>query len=242
MNKQLFLTRWSLKLALVAALIAVLAVISYRFALVNFQPALLGLVAGAITGLLAMLLGLVGTIIAIKAGKPEITATLSGPSLGLLVAMPVIFSALAGAGVPRIHDITTDLLNPPQFPVIEGLRTSEHNPLDRHMPEDLAALQKAGYPNLGPIRINRPVSQVFNDALLLVKKRGWEVVSVAAEEGRIEATDTTRIMGFKDDVVIRIRAQAGQTQVDMRSVSRVGQSDLGVNAARIQRFLADLGD
>jgi uncharacterized protein DUF1499 len=241
MKKQIFFTRWSLKLALGAVLIAVLAVISYRFALVDFQPALLGLVAGAIIGLLAILMGLVGTIMAIKAKKPEITATLAGPTLGFLLVMPVLLAALAGASVPRIHDITTDLLNPPQFSVIEGLRTSVHNPLDRKVPEDLAALQKVGYPNLGPIRINRPVNQVFKEAVLLVEKRGWEVVSVAAEEGRIEATDTTRIMGFKDDVVIRLQAQAGQTQVDMRSVSRVGQSDLGVNAARIKRFLADLG-
>lgn len=240
MKKQIFLTRWSLKLALIATLIAVLAVISYRLAFADFQPALLGLVAGAVTGLLATLMGLVGTILAIKAKKPEIMATLAGPTLGFLVMMPIILTALTGIGVPRIHDITTDLMYPPQFSVIEGLRTSAHNPLDRQIPEDLATLQKAGYPNLGPIRINQPVNEVFKKAVLLVEKRGWEIVAVAAEEGRIEATDTTRIMGFKDDIVIRLRAIAGQTQVDMRSVSRVGESDLGVNAARIKLFLAEL--
>ena len=240
MKKQLFLTRWSLKLALSAALIAVLAVTSYRLAFVDFQPAVLGLVAGAIAGLLAILMGLVGTALAIKAKKSEIMTTLAGPTLGFLVMMPIIFAALSAAGVPRIHDITTDLMNPPKFSVITGLRTSAHNSLDRQKPKDLANLQKTGYPNLGPIRVNQPVNEVFNKAVLLVEKRGWEVIAVAPEEGRIEATATTRIMGFKDDIVIRLQAIAGQTQVDMRSVSRVGESDLGVNATRIKLFLAEL--
>ncbi|WP_172592332.1 DUF1499 domain-containing protein [Nitrosomonas supralitoralis] len=73
-----------------------------------------------------------------------------------------------------------------------------------------------------------------------MKKRGWEVLAVSAANGRIEATDTTAIMGFKDDVVIRIRAEGKKSRVDMRSASRVGKGDWGVNAARIRLFLSEL--
>ncbi|MEK6596272.1 MAG: DUF1499 domain-containing protein, partial [Pseudomonadota bacterium] len=107
--------------------------------------------------------------------------------------------------------------------------------------DNLAALQKEGYSDLGPVLMGRPFYQVFEQVIRLVKERGWEVAAVSAEAGRIEATDTTLIMGFKDDVVIRVQEVGSRTLVDMRSASRVGESDLGVNAARIRLFLADLG-
>ena len=241
MNKSFDFTSWSLKLSLFAALIAALSVIGHRLTIIDFQPAVLGLVGGALIGLLAIFLGLIGTFSAIKAKEPEIASTMAGSTLGFLVVMPILLTALAGAGVPRIHDIATDLEYPPEFVAIKALRTSAHNSLDRLEPENLAALQREGYPDLGPILIDRPSAQVFEQAVALVKERGWEVAAVSAEEGRVEATDTTRIMGFKDDVVIRVQVMGSRTRVDMRSVSRVGESDLGMNAARIRLFLADLG-
>ena len=165
---------------------------------------------------------------------------MAGSTLGFLVVAPVFATALTGAGVPQIHDITTDLQHPPEFVAVKTLRTSAHNSLNRLKPENLAALQQEGYPDLGPLWINRSVDQVFDQAIGLVKKRGWEIAAIAADEGRIEATDTTPIMGFKDDIVIRVQMLGDRTRVDMRSASRVGKSDLGVNAARIRHFLHDL--
>lgn len=241
MNKSFDFPGWSFKLSLFAAFLASLAVFGHRLSIIDFQLALLGLVGSAVIGLLAIFLGLIGTFNAIKSGCPKITSTMAGSTLGFLVVAPVFATALAGVGVPQIHDITTDLQHPPEFVTIKTLRTSAHNPLDRLKPEDLAELQEEGYPDLGPLWVNRSVDQVFEQAVGLVKKRGWEIAAIAAEEGRIEATDTTPIMGFKDDVVIRIQMLGDRTRVDMRSASRVGKSDLGVNAARIRHFLNDLG-
>ena len=241
MNKPFGFTGWSLKLALLAVLIATLAVLGHRLSIIDFQPALMGLAGSTITGLLAIVAGLIGTFIAIKAKEPKVVSTMAGSTLGFLVVTPIFLTVLTGAGVPRIHDITTDLEHPPEFVAIETLRTPAHNSLDRHKPENLGDLQVEGYPGLGPVWINRSFDQVFEQAVVLVKKRGWEVAAIAVAEGRIEATDTTRIMGFKDDIVIRVQATGSRTRVDMRSASRVGESDLGVNAARIRHFLNDLG-
>jgi uncharacterized protein (DUF1499 family) len=240
MNKPFGFTSWSLRLSLFAALILALVVIGYRLTIIDFQPAVLGLVGGALAGLLAVFLGLIGTFNAIKGKEAEIASTMAGSTLGFLIVMPVLLTALASIGVPPIHDITTDLEYPPEFVAIKMLRTTAHNSLDRLEPQNLASLQEEGYPDLAPALINQSMDQVFEAAVSLVKKRGWEIVAVSAEEGRIEAIDTTRLMGFKDDVVIRVQAADNQTQVDMRSVSRVGKSDLGANANRIRHFLADL--
>lgn len=241
MNKPFDFTLWSLRLSLFSVLTAAFAVLGHRFSIIDFQPALLGLAGTTLTALLAIALGLIGTMRTIKAKETEIVSTLAGSTLGFLVVTPILMAILAGAGAPRIHDITTDLAHPPEFVAIKTLRTPAHNSLNRLEPENLATLQKEGYPDITPLLINRPSNQVLEQAIALVRKRGWEVVAVSAANGRIEATDTTRIMGFKDDVVIQIQDAGNKTRVDMRSVSRVGQGDLGMNAARIRLFLADLG-
>jgi uncharacterized protein (DUF1499 family) len=101
--------------------------------------------------------------------------------------------------------------------------------------------QKA-YGDIRSVRINMPVGEVIAKAERLAKARDWDISAIDLEAGRLEATDTTRFFRFKDDVVIRVRATEDKTGsiVDMRSVSRVGVSDLGVNAKRVRSFLADL--
>lgn len=242
MNKSFDFTGWSFKLSLFAAITSVLVVLSYRLSIIDFQPALLGLAGGAAIGLLAIVLGLIGTMRAIKARKPSIASTTAGSTLSFLVVTPVLMTVFAGTGAPLIHDITTDLQHPPEFVAIKTLRTAADNSLDRLKPENLVALQEAGYPDLGTLLIDRPFDQVFEQAVALVKKRGWDVAVISAASGRIEATDATPIMSFKDDVVVRVQAMGNQTRVDMRSVSRVGKGDLGVNAERIRRFMVDLGN
>lgn len=240
MNKPFEFTRWSLRISLFALLTAGLAILGLRLSIIDFQPALIGLAGTTLVGLLAIVLGLIGTLRAIKAKETRIASTLAGSTLGFLVVAPVLMAIMSGAGTPPIHDISTDLAQPPEFVTIKALRTPAHNSLDRLEPENLAALQKADYPDLAPLLIPCPFDQVFEQAIALVKKRGWEVAAVSTANGRIEATDTTRIMGFKDDVVIRVQTAGNKTQVDMRSVSRVGKGDLGLNAKRIRLFLADL--
>jgi len=233
-------TARSMRTAVLAATLALLAIICHRLGLIDYRAALLGLLLSAASGVFAIFFGAVGTWRAKQAKEPELAATLGGSTLALLIVVPLLATAVTGIGKPMIHDISTDLQNPPEFFAVPALRTTRDNSLDRSDPENLVDLQREHYPDLNTLFINRPFEQVFEQAVMLVKQRGWEIASVSAANGRIEATDTTFVMGFKDDVAIRIQIEGNQTRVDMRSVSRAGKGDLGVNAERIRSFLAAL--
>jgi uncharacterized protein (DUF1499 family) len=140
--------------------------------------------------------------------------------------------------VPPIHDITTDLDNPPTFIAVVPARADAPNTLERA--PDLSALQRKGYPSLQPVTLPLPIDQAFDRALTVAQASSWEIVATDKATGRIEATDTTRWFGFKDDVVVRLTPWGSGTRVDVRSVSRVGVSDVGMNAERIERFLGQL--
>jgi uncharacterized protein (DUF1499 family) len=99
--------------------------------------------------------------------------------------------------------------------------------------------QRTSYPDIQPAVLEGVApAEAFTRAAAAVEQLGWEVVAAVPAEGRIEATDTTRFFGFKDDVVIRLRAEGGGTRIDVRSKSRVGMGDVGANAARVRKFLA----
>jgi uncharacterized protein (DUF1499 family) len=141
--------------------------------------------------------------------------------------------------VPPIHDITTDTDDPPRFADILPLRKYSPNSADYGGP-DLAAQQRAAYPDIQPVTFRMPTQQVFTQAVKAADAMGWDIVAADPEEGRIEATDTTLWFGFKDDIVIRIQSRGDQSRVDVRSVSRVGKSDVGANAQRIRAYLRKL--
>ena len=240
MNKYSAFARWSSRLALMGIVIVTLSVFVQRLDLMDFRVAMAGLVGGVVLGLLAVLVSIISILLALRAKESGLFSAWAGLLLGLLVTLPVLMTLYFASSVPPIHDITTDLKNPPEFVAMLVVRSASDNPLDRENPSDLATLQQAAYPGLVPVLINQNVNQVFDQVHALVTERGWEIVAASAQQGRIEATATTPIMGFKDDVVIRIRGESGGTIVDMRSVSRVGKSDLGANAKRIEAFMADL--
>ena len=164
-------------------------------------------------------------------------------ALGLVIGLAavwVVFSWLQMArSVPPIHDITTDTENPPQFVAILPLRKRAPNSAESGGPE-LAAQQRGGYPDLGPAMLPVAPSEAFDQALAAARKMGWQMIDADAQDLRIEATATTRWFGFKDDVVIRITPTEEGSRIDVRSVSRVGKSDIGTNAKRIREFLKQL--
>jgi len=155
-----------------------------------------------------------------------------------MIAVPVYWLYRA-QHVPRIHDITTDTIDPPRFEAILPLRRDAPNSAE-YGGTAIAAQQQAAYPDIRSLFIARPPSEVFDLALAKVRAYGWQVVDARRALGRIEATDTTFWFGFKDDVVIRIRAVTGGSRLDVRSVSRVGLSDVGTNARRIRCFLQEM--
>jgi uncharacterized protein (DUF1499 family) len=147
--------------------------------------------------------------------------------------------------VPVIHDISTDTDNPPEFVAVLPIRESygaargePMNPIE-YTPE-VALQQRAGYPDLGPLEVPADAAEVLEKAEALAEAMEWEIVAVDGEAGRLEATATSRWFGFKDDIVVRLTTTGAGTRIDVRSVSRVGRSDVGQNAARITEFLAAL--
>lgn len=159
--------------------------------------------------------------------------------LGILISSPVIGVPVSwmrmARSVPAIHDITTDTVNPPQFVAILPLRTNASNSTYYGGP-GIAAKQQAAYPDIQPLIVKSIPSIAFNNALMVAKQLGWNVVANDPDLGRIEASDTTFWFGFTDDIVIRVRPMGSGSRVDLRSESRVGLSDVGTNAARIRTF------
>jgi len=143
--------------------------------------------------------------------------------------------------VPPIHDITTDTEQPPQFVAVLPLRADAPNATEYEGAE-IARQQVEAYPDIATHRLPVPPDAAFTRALEAAREMGWEIVAAEPGEGRIEATDTTFWFGFKDDVVIRVAADGSGSKVDVRSVSRVGGSDVGANAKRIGDYLRRLGD
>jgi uncharacterized protein (DUF1499 family) len=191
-------------------------------------------------GLGAVVVALTGLVLALLA-RANNTALLSIGTLVLLAALAVVpVSHLRAAGhVPPIHDITTDLDDPPRFVAVLPRRQGAPNTAE-HGGAALVAQQRVGYPDLGPARFTAPPDRVFARAVDIARDLGWEIVATAPAEGRLEATDRTRWFGFRDDVVVRVRPDGVGSRVDVRSVSRVGRSDLGTNARRIRGFMAAL--
>ena len=139
--------------------------------------------------------------------------------------------------VPLIHDVTTDTENPPGFVSILPLRRDAPNSAEYGGPE-IAAKQHAAYPDLRTLATGISPTKAYDHALATARGMGWRIVDGNPGEGRIEATATTRWFGFKDDIVIRIVPTSNDgCRLDIRSVSRVGKSDVGTNANRIRTFL-----
>jgi uncharacterized protein (DUF1499 family) len=139
--------------------------------------------------------------------------------------------------VPPIHDISTDTSDPPVFVAVLPLRADAPNPAAYGGPE-LAAEQARGYPDIHPLTLPAtPPGAAFARARDAAREAGWTIVAADSAAGRVEATATTAWFGFKDDVVVRIRPEGQGSRVDVRSVSRVGGSDVGTNARRIRAYL-----
>lgn len=190
-------------------------------------------------GIAAALLGLAaGGLAYRRRARTAVAISIAALVVGLIAAgIPYTWQRRA-ASVPPIHDISTDLENPPDFQAIVPLRAEAPNSLER--PPLLAEQQRNGYPDLAPVTLPVAQDQAYDRALAVAQEMGWEIVTADKPGGRIEATDTTRWFGFKDDVIVRLTPWGSGTRVDVRSVSRVGRSDVGTNARRIDDFLDSL--
>ena len=158
--------------------------------------------------------------------------------MGLVPSLFMVPQLIIGRSVPAIHDITTDTFNPPQFQAITGLRQDArvYGASEQWPPEKLRAAQQAAYPQVQTFSTELPVPAAVKRAEDTLIEMGLALVAVDPVQGMLEATASSYWFGFKDDLVVRIQASDSGSRIDLRSVSRVGQSDLGVNAARIMAF------
>jgi uncharacterized protein (DUF1499 family) len=214
-------------------LAAVLAVTGPALAWLRLVPGLAGFGLFVLGGLLGLGVA-IQTIVRLVRGR-----TVGGGGLAaVVVAVVLVASALRGRGAPRTNDFTTDLADPPAFHHAQSIPANSGR--DMAYPAGFADIQRACCADLRPLELPVPPADALARVLRVAAAMPrWEMTALAGDS--IEAVDTSRVFGFHDDVVIRIRPGAnGGSQVDMRSKSRDGQGDLGVNAARIRTFLAEL--
>jgi len=194
----------------------------------------------SIAGLAASLVVLAGA--AWQKRRNLALAALPAIVLGAAVIAVPLEQWRRAADAPPIHDISTDLEDPPEFVALRPAREAAPNAVD-HPGSDVARQQRAAYPDLAPVRLEAAPGAVIAAAAEVAREMGWEVVNVDRAAGRLEAVDRTFWFGFSDDIVIRAReAGDGGTLLDVRSASRVGLGDVGTNARRIRDFLGRLED
>jgi uncharacterized protein (DUF1499 family) len=195
---------------------------------------------GELAGIILMVIG----IARFNFAMATTTVTMSGVAmiLALLVVGTAIYFMIRARSVPPIHDITTNISNPPQFIALQKQRKQAPNEI-AYPGGETAELQKKHYPQVQPLWLAMNKDEALQKALESARQmHNWEIQAVDTAGGRIEATHTIMWFGFKDDVTIRIQPDSArkEVRVDMRSASRIGRSDLGVNARRIKKFMDHL--
>lgn len=240
-----------LLLGLGAPLAFVIAAAGGGIGLWGWQAGLAAIPWTILVALLTLLLAIIFIVLNRRKGRKTRWPLLG---LGMIAAIGFLgFLIPYGTAIitlPAIHDITTDLADPPEFTALT-LRADNWDNIPGADDDDMrgmnprqrwATAHQDAYPDIRSVRIDQPVAVVIEKAKRLAEDRGWKIVSVDPASGNLEATDTISLFRFKDDVVIRARsAENGAASIiDMRSVSRVGVHDLGANAKRVRRFLSDL--
>jgi hypothetical protein len=192
-----------------------------------------------ICGTTAMVLGAIAFVRA-TSQSARVDQQRSGLAAGLGVALIaiVLYAGTTGGDAPPINDITTNLEDPPSFAPAESVPAYADR--DMGYPADFVDQVRGAYPDLRPVSSDLDASSAYARALGTARELGWEITYEDPESGTFDATETTQVFRFVDDVTIRIRPDGLGSTIDIRSKSRDGRGDLGANAARIRRFAANL--
>lgn len=235
---------WSRRIALFSLQVIVLTVVLHRLASLPTPVALNLFLAGFAGAAIALLLGLAAFIIIWRQGRAGAWSAAAGVLVSLLLfAWPAATTPFI-VNLPRMNDITTDAQVPPRFVATAKLRPKGANPIAYRGPE-LARLQAAAYPDIRPLVIPRSATETFELLGDTVRRLRWDIAAEEAPQGRgkpgyIEAVDRTLVLGFYDDVIIRVDGDQREARIDIRSASRYGEHDLGRNASRIRGFFKEL--
>ncbi|MGY3544897.1 uncharacterized protein (DUF1499 family) [Bradyrhizobium sp. USDA 4472] len=239
------LANWARNLAVFAVVAVVVSIIIVRFDFLEMKPALATFFGGLAIAGLSILFGLAGFAAIWQNGSRGMARILLAFLIdGAILAYPA-YQALLYRKLPPIHDITTDPIDPPRFDALSRLRTGDGTNTAVYAGLYSAEQQRHFYPDIEPIELEIPVDRAYAIARRLVIKRKWTIIDEREPQpprrmGRIEAVARTPIMGFREDVSIRVVPDGDDSRVDIRSASRYFESDLGSNAARVTKFIDDL--
>jgi Protein of unknown function (DUF1499) len=237
---------WARRMAGFAFLAAFLAVLIVRSGLLENRPALATFAGALATAVVALLLALSAFVVIWMEGLAGIAAAVTAMLVSLALLAYPAYLGIRAYRLPWIYDITTDPIDPPRYEALARLRVRDANPTT-YAGLYAADQQRSAYPDVGPLGTNATAQAAYDAALAVVNKRRWRVVDArppqaGRREGRIEAVARTPIMGFRDDVVIRVRAETDGARIDARSSSRYGAFDFGTNAARVRGLMNDIED
>jgi uncharacterized protein (DUF1499 family) len=238
---------WARRVALFSLAATLIALVIVRSGALDIVPALSTLAGALVLAVVAILLALAAGIVIWIEGVSGLRQAITALLIGLaLIAYP-LYVGVKAYRLPAIYDITTDPIDPPRFEAIARLRPRDANPVT-YAGLYTAELQRAAYSDIEPDVTESSPQEAYDAALKVITKRKWHVVDsrppqgAAPRDGRIEAIARTPILGFRDDVVVRVRKTQEGARIDVRSASRYGRHDLGENAARVRALIDDIDD
>ncbi|MGZ5840755.1 MAG: DUF1499 domain-containing protein [Xanthobacteraceae bacterium] len=238
---------WSRRIALFSLAATFIAIIVVRSGALEIVPALSTLGGALALAMLAILLAFGAAVSIWKDGVGGIGEAVTGLLIGLaLIAYP-LYVGVKAYKLPAIYDITTDPIDPPRFDAIARLRPRDANPVT-YAGLYTAEQQRTAYSDIEPDMTSVSPQEAYDAAMKVITKRKWHVVDArppqgtAPRDGLIEAIARTPILGFRDDVAVRVRATHEGARIDVRSASRYGRHDLGTNAARVRSLIEDIDD
>jgi uncharacterized protein (DUF1499 family) len=237
---------WSRRLALFAMAVVLLVIVIVNLGFLDPLPAISTLAGSLFFALVAMVLAFGAFVVIWRQGLRGLGLAVAALGIGIaMLAYPAYLGVLFYR-LPAVNDITTDPVDPPRFEAIARLRPRGANPI-AYPGAAALQLQRTAYPDIEPLLVSVPPLEAYDAALAVITKRKWRIVDVrppqtGRREGRIEAVARTPLMGFRDDIVVRVRAAEDGARIDMRSASRYGVHDFGANASRLRSLSSDIDD
>ena len=234
---------WARGCAFFALAATVLSIIIVRSGILEIVPALATFAGALVFAVIAIVLAFGAFIVIWKDGLRGMGHCFGAIGIGLALIGYPAYLGVRAYQLPMINDISTDALDPPRFDVLARLRprgTVEYAGLYA------AEQQRKAYPDIEPLGVGAAPNAAYDAALAVIVKRKWRIVvdrpPLARRDGLIEAVARTPIMGFREDVSLRVRREEDGSQIDVRSASRYGRHDFGSNASRIRSLLSDIDD
>ena len=241
---------WARRMAGFAFAATVLAIIIVRSGALEVKPAIATFGGALAIAVVALLLALAAFTVIWMEGLAGMGAALSAMAISLFLLAYPAYLGVRAYRLPWIYDITTDPIDPPRYEALARARPRDANPVT-YTGLYTAEQQRNAYPDVGPLGTNASAQAAYRAALTVMNKHKdsflapyWRVIDarepVGRRDGRIEAVAYSSIMGFRDDVVLRVREDPDGARIDARSSSRYGSFDFGTNASRIRRLLNDV--